>query len=85
MLFNFNWLGNGVDYNSANVDVTFIGGSNITIVKIPVIMDDIVERSETFDLKITIPSSLKDQVIPGNITKAVGSIIDNTSKKIYKN
>ena len=48
-------------------------------------MDDIVERSETFDLKITIPSSLKDQVIPGNITKAVGSIIDNTSKKIYKN
>ena len=43
--------------------------------------DNIVEESEKFDLTFIIPSSLKGQVLPGNITDAVGNIIDNSSKK----
>ena len=47
----------------------------------PVTEDNIVEESETFNLTLSIPLSLKDQVILGDVTDAVGNIIDNTSKK----
>ena len=47
----------------------------------PVTEDNIVEELETFNLTLSIPSSLKDQVILGDVTDAVGNIIDNTSKK----
>ena len=72
-----------MDYDSTPLNATFTAGSTSTTVNVAVIKDDIAEVSETFDLNFTIPSSLKDQIMPGNIANAVGNITtDNTSKKI---
>ena len=71
-----------MDYNSTSLNATFTAGSTSTTVNVSVIKYDIVEGLETFDLTFAIPSSFDDKVIPGNITKAVGNIIDDTSKKI---
>ena len=72
-----------MDYNSTAITAIFTAGSNSTMVNVPVIVDKIVEELETFDLTFTIPSSLKDQVIPGAITIAVVDITDNTSKEFF--
>ena len=71
-----------MDYDSTPLNATFTAGSTSTIVNVPVIKDDIAEKSETFNLNFTIPSSLENRVISGTITTAVGNITDNTSKKI---
>ena len=70
-----------MDYDSAPLTATFTAGSTSTTVNVPVINDNIAEELEKFDLSFTIPSSLESQVISGAITKAVGNITDNTSKK----
>ena len=70
-----------MDYDSTTITATFTAGSTSTTVNVPVIMDNIAERPEEFDLTLTIPSSLTGQVISGNIINAVGIITDNTSKK----
>ena len=70
-----------MDYDSTPLSVTFSAGSNSTIVNVPVINDNIAEELEKFDLSFTIPSSLESRVISGAITKAVGNITDNASKK----
>ena len=74
--------GNGVDYVSTVINATFAANKNSVTIHVPVSKDNIAEGSETFDLTFIIPSSLSDQVIPGNITKAVGVIIDDTSKMV---
>ena len=71
-----------MDYDSTPVTATFTAGSISTTVNVPVTKDNIVEEFETFDITIAIPSSLKDQVLQGDVTNAVGTIIDNSSKKI---
>ena len=71
-----------MDYDSTPFNATFTAGSTSTIVNVPVIKDNIAEGSETFNLNFIIPSSLKDQIMPGTITEAVGNITDKTSKKI---
>ena len=71
-----------MDYDSTPLNVTFTAGSTSTIVNVPVIKDDIAEQIESFNLIFIIPPSLKDQIIPGNITKADVIIIDTTGKKI---
>lgn len=76
-------IGNGVDYNSTPINATFVAKATSTTVNVPVTNDDIAEQSETFDLSFTIPPSLSGQVIPGNITAAVGNITDDTSKSNY--
>ena len=50
------------------------------MVDVQVLNDSIVEGTEKFNLSFNISSSLSDLVTPGNITSAVGSISDNTSK-----
>ena len=70
-----------MDYNSTPITSTFTIGSTSTTVNVPVIEDNIVEELETFDITFTIPSSLRDRVMLGTITKAMCSITDNTSKK----
>ena len=69
-----------MDYDSAPITATFTAGSISAMVIVPVIMDDIVEESESFNLKFTISPSVNIQVIPGNITEATGLITDDTSK-----
>ena len=75
-------IGNGVDYTSTPINATFHIGTTSTTINVPLTNDSIAETSETFDLKFTIPSSLSDQVISGNIKTAVGNITDDTSKMI---
>ena len=75
--------GNGVDYDSNPITALFNAGANSTTINIPVINDNITEETETFDLSLTIPSLLSGQVVLGHISKATGSIIDDTSKLIY--
>ena len=69
-----------MDYTSTPIDATFTAGSTNTTISIPVTMDNLAEESETFNLRFTIPSSLSDKVVPGNITTANGTITDDTSK-----
>ena len=66
-----------MDYTSTPITATFTAGTTSTSINVPVTMDDIVERPETFDLTLTIPSSL--YVLPGNIPMAAGNITDTTS------
>ena len=73
-------IGDGVDYTSTPINATFAASTTRTTIIVPVTRDNIAEQSETFDLTFTIPSSLRSQIIPGNITKAVGRITDDTSK-----
>ena len=79
---SFEWSGNGVDYNSAPIKVTFSAGATSTTINIFVINDTTAEGSETFDLSLTIPASLREQVILGANSKAIANITDDTSKKI---
>ena len=72
--------GNGVDYISTPITATFAASTTRTTINVPVTKDNIAEESETFDLTLTIPPSLSGQVIPVQITKAVGVISDDTSK-----
>ena len=77
---NLNWSGNGVDYISTPITATFTAGSTSTTVNVPVIMDNIAEGPETFNLNLSISLSLTNEVILVKTTEAVGIIIDNTSK-----
>ena len=76
-------IGNGVDYTSTLINATFAANTTSTTINVPVTRDNIAEQSETFDLTLTIPPSLSDQVIPKKITKAVGVITDDTSKIVW--
>ena len=72
-----------MDYTSTPITATFTAGSTKTTINIPVTVDNIVEESEIFDLSFTIPSSpISKLVVPGNISKAIGNITDDTSKKM---
>ena len=69
-----------MDYNSTHITATFYAGTISTTINVPVTKDIISEDDiETFDLILTIPPSLKF-VFLGSISRAIGSIIDNTSK-----
>ena len=52
----------------------------MTTVNVPVTGDSIAEEMETFNLNLSIPSSLSGRVTPGNITTATATIIDDTGK-----
>ena len=72
-----------MDYISTPIIATFVANTTSTTINVPVTKDVIAEESETFDLNFTIPSLPCGRVIPGNITTAVGNIIDDTSKMIW--
>ena len=83
MIIVFSYLlliGNGVDYASTPIIATFAVNATSTTINVPVTKDIIAEESEEFDLTFIIPPSLRSQVIPKRITKAVGVITDDTSK-----
>ena len=52
-----------------------IGGLNITVIN-----DNIVEGNETFDMSLTVPSSLGPRIKAGAITSATATIIDTSSE-----
>ena len=69
-----------MDYTSTPITATFTAGTKITTINVPVTNDNIAEQLETFDLDITIPPALSGDVVPGDITTAVGNITDISSK-----
>ena len=74
------FVGNNKDFSSMSVPVTFTYGINRTSAIVPVFQDKIVEKVETFDVNIDIPSILNYRISPGRQRKATASIIDSTSK-----
>ena len=68
-----------MDYTSTPITATFTAGTNSTTIGIPVTIDDIAEGPETFDLTLTIPSSL-GSVSDRIIARAVATITDDTGK-----
>ena len=49
-------------------------------VSVPVIVDEVVEGVEEFDLRLVVPSSLGPAITAGSRDTATGVITDNTSK-----
>ena len=72
-----------MDFISSPITATFIAGTTIATIDVPVIIDNIVESLEVFGLNIIIPPSLEDQVILGGIAETIAYITDNTSKQIW--
>ena len=66
-----------MDYTSTAINAIFTAKTNSTTINIPVTMDNIVEGTEMFNLKIIIPSSEED-VILGKQGTAIVHIYDST-------
>ena len=49
-------------------------------VSVPVIVDNILEEHEEFDLRLDVPSSLGPTITAGSTDTATGVITDNLSK-----
>ena len=52
----------------------------MTNVSVPVIIDDVAEGTEEFNLMLTVPPSLGPAITAGDRDIAVGVITDSTSK-----
>ena len=50
-------LGSGVDFDSDPINITFVAGEVSKLVNIPVMCDKIVERTESFDISLTLTSN----------------------------
>ena len=75
------WLTGGVDFNTTPLITTFDSGEMTSSVSVPVPDDKLVEgKNETFDLILLIPSSIDPAITVGGRNKAMGVIIDTTSK-----
>ena len=48
--------------------------------RVAVTDDDNVEGNETFNMTLTVPSSLAPAIVAGSLSSAIGIIIDTTSK-----
>ena len=81
-LFSYllHFVGHNKDFSSASVPVAFTSSLTEVLSIVPAFQDKIIESTETFDLSIEIPPSLKHRISPGRQRKAVASIIDSTSK-----
>ena len=53
-------------------------------VSVPVILDNIVEEHEEFDLRLNVPSSLGPAITAGSGDTATGVITDNASKCVIR-
>ena len=75
------WLTGGVDFNTTPLTATFDSGETMSSVSVPVPDDKLVEgKNETFDLILLMPSSIDPAITVGGGNKAMGVIIDTTSK-----
>ena len=66
-----------MDYASTPITTIFTPETNSTTISIPVIKDDIVEGTETFNINIMVPSSESDIVL-GKQSIAIVHIYDST-------
>ena len=70
----------GKDFKRTPLTGTIPAGSTDTMVRVAVTDDDIVERNETFNMSLNVPSSLGPGIVAGSLNSATGIIIDTTSK-----
>lgn len=66
-----------MDYAPNPITATFTAGTNSTTINVPVIMDDIVEGTEMFNLFIVSPPSDSDVILDRQST-AIVNIYDST-------
>ena len=69
-----------VDFNSTTQTVTIIAGANSSTVNITLNDDDIAEDAESFNISLTVPTLNNYRIRAGNITSAIGLIIDTTGE-----
>ena len=74
-----NYTGSGVDFNSDPFTITMSAGDTIGRANISVTCDDVIERLETFDMRLTLTSNISG-VMLGRGT-AEGQITDSTGKQ----
>ena len=70
--------GLGVDFNSNPFNITINAGTTMGRGNVPVVLDNIVEVMETFDMTVMLVTS-SSQIMLGRDT-SVGQIIDSTGK-----
>ena len=79
-------LTGGLDFNTAPLTATFASGITMSNVNVPVIMDSIGgEKNEVLGLTLDMSPSLAPAITAGNRDRAVGVIVDITSKNLYVN
>ena len=57
---------------------TFTAGSTTSSVSFPIVLDNIVEPSETFAISLEVPSNLRPSITAGSPQDAVVTITDST-------
>ena len=69
-----------VDFNSTTQTATIIAGTSNSTINITLYDDDIFEDDESFNISLTVPTSNNSRITAGNITSAIGLIIDITGE-----
>jgi len=74
-----NSLGSGVDFVSDSLAATLNSGENHIMISVPVVCDKLVERTETFDIMLSVQSN-ENVPIQLGLIRATGIITDSTGK-----
>ena len=78
--------GNGIDFISDTINATFAPREQQTIIRIPILEDELVEDVEYFGIRFILDSSDAVSAVVftlGNITLAVGGILDASGMCVY--
>ena len=73
----------GIDFNTTTLTATFAIWMTMSNISIPIMMDNIVEEREEFDLTLNVSPSIASAITAGSRDSAVGVIIDTTSKNLF--
>ena len=68
------WLTGDVDFNTTTLTATFATGMTMSYVSVPVIVDNITEDLEEFELRLDVPSSLGSAITADGRNMATGMI-----------
>ena len=71
-------IGSGIDVNTDPFNITINPGATNSTAKMSVTCDDVVEGSETFDMRLTLTSSISGITLGRDISE--GLITDSTGK-----
>ena len=66
------------DFNTTTLTATFASGMTMSYVSIPVIVDNIAEAPEEFDIRLDVPSSLGPAITASIRDTATGVITAST-------
>ena len=71
-------IGSGIDFKPDPFNITINPGATNSTAKMSVTCDDVVEGSETFDMRLTLASSISGITLGRDISE--GLITDSTGK-----